>query len=517
MIKLPPSALLGDAMAESGLHDLSVAYSDSSIDPVAFTAAFHLYHMQPVASAGHSLAPPLALILGPSSFVLGLIWLVPGVVLSVLIGLLYLYIFALIILRIGAGMVGCQHAPPPALATRDLPEMSVIVAMYRESEVVAGLCAGLNRLDYPRDRLDILLVLEAGDRETISAARAAARRYGFRVLIAPACGPQTKPRALNYALQFARGSLVTVYDAEDSPSCSQLRQAAAAFAANDRLGVVQAPLGWYNGEDCWLTRQFALEYAAQFHGILPLLSRLSMPLPLGGTSNVFRVDALEACGGWDPFNVTEDADLGFRLARHGWQAGLIPAGTGEEAPTTLAPWIGQRSRWLKGHLVTWLVQMRQPRQLVASTGWRGLCALQLTLLANVFSAIAQLPGLILISTGVVLAAVGAASWLTFLGLGFGLLAWAASLICLWSSARRAGVRCRVTDLLSTPLYWLCQLPAAMRALKEMGSEPYVWVKTRHGVSTTRREAPDDTHGHSYPDGDYGRAVCPVRLAVEPAH
>lgn len=504
-------------MAEFSLHGLS---GDDTLKPDnrdAYLAAYQLLDNQPQASAGHRLLPPLALVAGPSVFATGLIFLAPQLTIAAALCALYIYIASLVVLRLAAALLPRRDTPAVQLTPARLSTMSVIVAMYRESEVVAGLCNSLSRLNYPREKLEILLVLEAGDDETIKAARAAARRHGFQVLIAPPCGPQTKPRALNYALRFASGDFVAVYDAEDSPSRNQLWQAAECFAANPRLGVVQAPLGWYNARDCWLTRQFALEYAAQFHGILPLFSRLGTPLPLGGTSNVFRMDALQGSGGWDPFNVTEDADLGFRLTVHGWQAGLVPAGTAEEAPTTLKAWTGQRSRWLKGHLITWLVQMRQPRALIEAAGWRAFWALQVSLLANVFSALAQVPGLILITAGLVMALVGTANALTWVGLGFGLTAWAASILCLWRSARRAGVGTALGDLLTAPAYWLCQVPAAMRALKEMGSQPYVWVKTRHGVSTTRREAPDDIDGHSHPDGDYGWAVCPVRLAVEPAH
>ncbi len=476
-------------------------------------AAFHLFKTNPEASAGRRLAPPLPLVLGPVAFLLGLLVLAPVPTLLGLVTLTYGYIAALSALRLAAGLSGPCHARRICLDDSQLPRMSVIVALYQESEVVAGLCAGLSRLKYPRDRLDVLLVLEQDDEDTITAARAAARRRGFKVLVVPPCGPRTKPRALNYALQEARGEFVAVYDAEDAPRTDQLYAAAESFAANARLGVVQAPLGWYNATDNWLTRQFALEYAAQFHSLLPLFVRLGVPLPLGGTSNVFRVSALKAVGGWDPHNVTEDADLGFRLARHGWEAGLIEPGTAEEAPTTLKSWTGQRSRWLKGHLVTWLVQMRRPRALIDRCGWRGLAALQLSLFANVFSALFQLPGLLMLGIGLLGLAIGHAHPVTLSGLALALMAWSCALICLQLSARRASVKVHVRDLVSAPLYWLCQLPAAWRALNELGGAPYVWVKTRHGVSTTRREAPDEPDCDLDPDGMHRRAVRPERLAV----
>ncbi len=484
--------------------------------PSAQKAAFELYDTHPVASAGRRLLPPVALMLGPGLFAAGAFALTPAAASTVLIVVIFGYVAALSALRLAAALTTPRYAARCVLDRDALPTITVIVALFEESQVVAGLCTSLNRLNYPRDKLDVILVLEERDIETQIAARTAARRAGFRVEIAPACGPQTKPRALNFALQASRGALVAVYDAEDTPSADQLIAAAESFAADPRLGVLQAPLGWYNRNDGWLTRQFALEYAAQFHGLLPLFARLGTPLPLGGTSNFFRTAALKACGAWDPFNVTEDADLGFRLSREGWASGLIAPGTGEEAPTTLRAWTGQRSRWLKGHLVTWLVQMRDPRQLVRRAGWRALAALQLSVLANVFSALAQAPGLLLAAFGMLTLILGQAGPLTLAGLVIGASAWSAALICLWVCAGRAGVKRRAVDLATAWAYWLCQAPAAWRALKEIGSAPYVWVKTRHGVSTTRREAPHDVDRHLNADGAVRRPIRLRRLAGGPA-
>ncbi len=479
-------------------------------------AAYGLFRRRPLSSAGRRIAPPLVLLLAPGAFLTGLLVCAPATTLSVLVAWLYFYIAAISGVRLAAALFPPRPAPRRDIPDDDLPMISVIVALYQESEVVAGLCAALRRSNYPRAKLDVILVLEADDAATLEAARPAARRAGFRVLVAPHGEPRTKPRALNYALQAARGDLVAVYDAEDAPHPYQLRAAAGSFAADEALGVVQAPLGWYNGAENWLTRQFSLEYAAQFHALLPLFARFGAPLPLGGTSNVFRRSALEAVGGWDPFNVTEDADLGFRLARNGWRAGIIAPGTGEEAPIHLSSWIGQRSRWLKGHLVTWLVQLRRPGELWTATGPLGFATLQLTLLANVFSALVQAPGLALWVAGCISIGLGVAGPLTALGVGLGLFAWLSALACLAAGARRAGVQVRWLDLVSVNAYWLCQLPAAWRALKELRLRPYVWVKTRHGISSRRREAPHESAHDVELDGAERRPVRSGRLARQPA-
>jgi cellulose synthase/poly-beta-1,6-N-acetylglucosamine synthase-like glycosyltransferase len=224
-----------------------------------------------------------------------------------------------------------------------------------------GVCAIIP--DWPRDRLDIKLVLEAGDRATVAAIRRRVASASYEIVIVPPIGPRTKPKALSYALAFARGEFVTVYDAEDRPHPLQLREAHAAFCRAGRdLACLQSSLVIDNGETSWLARLFTIEYAALFDGLLPALAKLGMPLPLGGTSNHFRRAALEAVGGWDPFNVTEDADLGIRLARFGYRAATIALPTLEEAPADLGPWIRQRTRWFKG----WMRPVNEDLMLEAS-------------------------------------------------------------------------------------------------------------------------------------------------------
>jgi cellulose synthase/poly-beta-1,6-N-acetylglucosamine synthase-like glycosyltransferase len=251
-----------------------------------------------------------------------------------------------------------------SIADCDLPSYSVLVPLFREVAVLPDLVDALGRIDHPPAKLDCMLVLEASDRATITAARAIALPPFMRIVVVPDCAPRTKPKALNYALQLARGELVAVYDAEDVPDPGQLRAAVQAFAAGgQRVVCVQAELAIHNASDSWITRQFALEYAALFRGLLPALARLRLPIPLGGTSNHFRRSFLDASGGWDPHNVTEDADLGIRIARRGGLVATIRSVTWEEAPSRLQPWIRQRTRWLKGWLQTYLVHMRNAAKL----------------------------------------------------------------------------------------------------------------------------------------------------------
>jgi hypothetical protein len=374
-----------------------------------------------------------------------------------------------------------------SLAEARLPIYSVLVPLYREAGVVAGLVRALEALDYPRPRLEVLLVLEAGDIETQAALLGLGLPPSFRAIVVPERGPRTKPKALNYALNFARGDYVVVYDAEDRPEPDQLRRALEAFRRGPPgLGCVQARLNVYNPDRSWLTRQFTLEYSGLFDAILPALARLGLPIPLGGTSNHFRRETLVAAGGWDPFNVTEDADLGFRLARSGWRTAVLASTTWEEAPASLGGWFRQRTRWLKGWMQTYLVHTREPRRLGAELGCKGalafhvlmgglvLLALLHPLLCALLAYQAASGQLLEPAETVAAAAVRAMAWVN-LAAGY-----ATSIAVGAASVRRRGRPHLMLPALLMPLCWLLVSAAAYRALWQLATDPYRWEKTEHG-------------------------------------
>jgi cellulose synthase/poly-beta-1,6-N-acetylglucosamine synthase-like glycosyltransferase len=271
-----------------------------------------------------------------------------------------------------------------------LPIYTVLIPLYREAAALPGLLAGLARLDYPKDRLDVKFILESDDFETAAALARLPKPPQAQTLFVPVLYPRTKPKALMYGLSFARGSYLVVYDAEDQPEPDQLRQALARFAAlGPRTACLQARLNFYNARENWLCRLFAIDYCLWFDYLLPSLERLGAPVPLGGTSNHFRRDALLATGGWDPFNVTEDADLGIRLAREGYHVGTLASTTYEEAPSCLAAWLSQRSRWMKGYLQTYLVHNRDRGRLKRETGRTGLLVLDVFLFGSVAAGLAN--------------------------------------------------------------------------------------------------------------------------------
>jgi hypothetical protein len=245
--------------------------------------------------------------------------------------------------------------------------------MYKEPEVLPILLHALRSLDYPAAKLDIKLVLEEGDRETVEAAIAMDLEGIFEIVLVPPSQPKTKPKACNYALQFARGEHLVIYDAEDKPEPDQLRKVVAAFRrGGEKLACVQCRLNYYNARENWLTRMFTLDYSLWFDLMLPGLQRLGAPIPLGGTSNHFRTDVLRALHAWDPFNVTEDADLGIRLTQKGWRVAVIDSTTYEEANCLAGNWVRQRSRWIKGYMQTFLVHTRRPAALWRAMGPVGL-------------------------------------------------------------------------------------------------------------------------------------------------
>lgn len=245
-----------------------------------------------------------------------------------------------------------MSAKPKPYARNDVviwPRYTVLVPVYKEANVINSLIAHLERLDYPREKLEIFIICEADDTDTIQALPETLPPSFRRVLVPPS-QPRTKPKALNVALADASGEFVTIYDAEDRPHPQQLKTAARALMANPGFAAVQAPLDYYNSETNFLTRQFTLEYAALFHVWLPFLARLGLPFPLGGTSNHLRASALRETNGWDAYNVTEDADMSFRVAAMGWRIGYILPPTEEEAVQNIRPWGWQRSRWMKGFI-----------------------------------------------------------------------------------------------------------------------------------------------------------------------
>ena len=379
-----------------------------------------------------------------------------------------------------------------------LPMVSIMVPLFREREIAGRLVRRLNRLSYPRELLDICLVVEEDDLVTQATLRAANLPNWMRQIVVPRATLKTKPRALNYALDFCRGSIIGVYDAEDAPEPNQLFKVARRFhdCAPD-VARLQGVLDFYNARANWLSRCFTIEYATWFRVVLPGLEKLGFVIPLGGTTLFFRREALENIGAWDAHNVTEDADLGVRLARHGYRVELIPTLTEEEANCRFWPWVRQRSRWLKGYAMTWAVHMRSLRKLWLDVGaWRFfgiqllfLGALSQFLLAPLLWTFWALPlGLPHPLTESISA--DAFLLLTVLFLVSEAVSLSISVFAL-APDRHRWLWLWVPTM---HLYFPLGAITAYKAIWELISKPFYWEKTTHGIS----DAPERRRTSSKP-------------------
>jgi len=411
------------------------------------------------------------------------------VALNALVALYFLLAAAyrLILMTVGWRTPVLQGSGSAPLAPNDLPIITILAPLYKDAEALASLSRSIEDLDYPPEKKDVILLLEADDRETRSEARRLGLNHCHKVICMPPIGPKTKPKACNIGLYLARGELIVIYDAEDQPEKDQLLKAAAAFQdADASLACVQCRLNYYNREENWLTRLFTLEYALWFDWLLPALQKLRAPIPLGGTSNFFRTRTLIEAGGWDPHNVTEDADLGLRLSRLGYRVEMLDSTTFEEANCRLGNWLRQRSRWIKGHLQTWLVHMRRPGEIVSTTGRSGLLSVQLFLAGNVFSALinpllwAMFILLDVFDLGAGQFAVPAElKWLNLTSLiaGNALFVTFAAMAPIKRGWRRLCVYG-----LTAPIYWLLASLAAYKAVWQIVFRPHYWEKTDHVIS-----------------------------------
>lgn len=382
----------------------------------------------------------------------------------------------------GGSLAGADDVPVP---DAELPFYTVLVPAYREEEVIGGLVRHLAALDYPPDRLEVLVLVERHDPGTARAVLAADPPPFVRLVRLPPGPPQTKPRSVNLGLLLARGELLVVFDAEDRPDPGQLRRVAARFAARGgELACVQAQLLFHNAEGNWLTRQFAMEYALRFTLALPGLVRLGMPVPLGGTSNHFRTATLRALGGWDAWNVTEDADLGMRCAAMGHRTETIESVTWEEALGAVRPYVRQRTRWFKGFLLTTVVHTRRPRRTVRGFGVRGLFTLLGIVAGAAVTSFVQplLAALTLIGLcGLFWSPAGAGLLLPSVAAqAVAGLAWTA---ITFAAARRAGLGAPWHALL-TPLASVLWWFAAWRAVHQLVFSRFSWEKTPHGAGVS---------------------------------
>jgi cellulose synthase/poly-beta-1,6-N-acetylglucosamine synthase-like glycosyltransferase len=429
--------------------------------------------------------------------------LLTATVLSTTVTVMYMAILAYkaLIFRQGlraGGLLRVTDEQARSIPDSELPVVTVLVPVYKEPESIAQLLRGLGDLEYPADRLDVRVLLEEDDTETIEAVGLLPLEAYVRPMIVPSSEPRTKPKACNFGVLGARGDLVVIYDAEDKPEPLQLRRAAYCFArVPDDVVCIQAKLDFYNPRQNRLTKWFTLDYAIWFNVMLPGLVGVGAPVPLGGTSNFFRREVIEELGAWDPYNVTEDADLGIRLARRGYRTLVLDSTTFEEANSDGINWVKQRSRWYKGYLWTFLVHARHPVTAYRQLGFRGLTGLVLfvagTPILAAINPITWVMSAAWFTSQPVLLTRLFPGWVYYLGL---LSFVAGNLLSIYQGIIVARLT-RNRDLTSTalliPAYWVLMSLAAVKGAWQLFSSPFHWEKTQHGLhieteNTTKSEA-----------------------------
>ncbi len=368
-----------------------------------------------------------------------------------------------------------------AIPDADLPSYTILIPAYQEQDVIGDMVRCLDKLDYPKDRLEALILVERRDTATKDAIRAADPADFIRIVEIPPGKPQTKPRSCNAGLLLAKGELIVIYDAEDRPDPDQLRKVAAQFRhSDDRLACVQAKLMVSNARQSFITRQFALEYCLRYELTLPGLARLGLPIPLGGTSNHFRTSVLRELGGWDAWNVTEDADLGMRCSALGYRVEVVDSATYGEMPHKIRSWTKQRTRWLKGFMLTALVHTRNPVRTWRTFGRGGAVTMLILLAGTPLLYLAQ-PVAIAISAsgyhgllaqhlpaGMIVGWVQAAIFVVWTGL-------------VVAAARRHKMASAVFAPM-LPVYWIMHWAASWRGLYQLIAAPFLWEKTAHAAT-----------------------------------
>jgi glycosyltransferase XagB len=479
------SALISDSEAQLRLEESTSGLADTT--PMV-SARTILSLGQKRALLVAALVLVASVIVAPTATVIGLITVVTAAYVAVSV-----YRVVLFVKSADPGVVvTVTDAQARATPDADLPFYTVLVPTFRETEMIASLLERLSRIEYPHDRLDIKILVEADDDGTVAAVAGSDPGDHFELVLVPPGEPRTKPKALNYGLTLARGELVSVYDAEDDPDPLQLRRAAYALEKlGPEIGCLQAKLSFNNPDQNLITKWFTIEYAMWFSFLLPGLVSLGAPIPLGGTSNHFRRSVLRSMGAWDPYNVTEDADLGIRMFRAGYKVGVLDSVTLEEANSDFVNWIKQRSRWYKGYLQTFFVHLRSPVKLHREIGAGGI--IQLFLFVGGTPLLALLNPVFWLLTVVWFVAHPA-----FIQSVFPAPLYYGSLAC-WIFGNFLLVyftvaTCRLSrryDLLGAavivPLYWVMMSMAAAKACFQLIGAPTFWEKTVHGL----HHGPDD--------------------------
>ncbi len=369
------------------------------------------------------------------------------------------------------------------------PTYTILCPLYKEWKVVPQFVEAMQKISYPKEKLQIMLLLEEDDKESIEEIQKMKLPSTFEIRVVPHSKPKTKPKACNYGLQFAKGEYTVIYDAEDIPDIWQLKKSVLAFEQLPKnVACLQAKLNFYNPNQNLLSRIFTAEYSLWFELVLTGLQSISAPIPLGGTSNHFRTKDLDVLGGWDSFNVTEDCDLGMRLSKNGLTTAILDSVTLEEANSDLKNWFNQRTRWIKGYVQTYFMHMRDLTEFSSKRYKVDGFFFQLIVGGKVFSMLIN-PFMwgITISYFVFRSHVGNFIDTLFLAPVFymGTISlFLGNMLYLYFymvGCAKHGHYGLVKYAIFVPFYWLAMSFAAWVAVYEFIVAPHYWSKTKHGL------------------------------------
>jgi cellulose synthase/poly-beta-1,6-N-acetylglucosamine synthase-like glycosyltransferase len=415
------------------------------------------------------------------------------VTISGLIAAFYLglFLFKLFVVRLSLNQPGLDYSKEEIASLKDaeLPQFSIIVPLYQEAEVIPQIIKGMSALDYPKDKIDLIITLEEYDHETIDAIAAANPPAWIKTLILPDVKPKTKPKALNVAFPHLKGEFMVIYDAEIIPDPDQLKKAILAFRDHPDVACLQVQLDHYNAYENWVTKLFNAEFSFYYDLFLPGLQKLGIPLPLSGHSSLYRTEAIRQMGAWDPYNVTEDCMLGMQLYRSGYKTEILQARSLEESTNSASTWVGQRTRWIKGFIQTTLVLMRNPLRFKRELGsWWRFFGFLLVVPGSVFVNILNLFYWVLLIAWIATknhliqaffpGAILYVSVFSFIAGNF-----LFTYLNLIGSFRRQRYDIVKYSLLS-PAYWLMLAYATVKASIEIFTKPHHWSKTKHGTHLT---------------------------------
>lgn len=376
------------------------------------------------------------------------------------------------------------------ISDEDLPIYTIILPVRDEEySILKNLLDSINNLDYPKDKFDIKFVVDEEDIKTIEAGKELLKKFNFDLIIVPDYRIKSKPLSCNYALKFIKGEYITIYDAEDRPEKYQLKKAIQKFKelGNDYV-CLQASLHFYNKYKNFLTYCFSIEYSMWFDFTIRSIDKFGSFFPLGGTSNHFKAKKLLELGKWDGFNVTEDAELGVRIARAGYKVSYLNSITEEECPITIHAWIKQRTRWIKGFMQTFCEYMffKKPICIKSTINFKPIRKLKffdiitfnLFIMMSFFFFITMMVIFLNLDIATNIKDFKLLIIMSYINIfSFLIMTYMSFIIIIVKNK----IKFNVFYLILFPFYWILHYIAGVRACYYLIVKPFYWAKTKHGI------------------------------------